>query len=240
MNTVSEQIAELSTITYPRELEEYQHEGVIAKFRDDWDVEEDEARDIFSEMKKFLYISEIGLQKSVQIEIDESTLIIDKMWHQFVLFTKDYDIFCKRFFGKMVHHAPFDAEQLAQWVNDSARNGMTLQEHKQMCLERQLNLIESAMGIETVKKWYVDYANKYSPKKMNALQRAVFHDDIEDYPTPLDPVAAENMSPSELIEGILQQTSPEMYCGRRCRRCNRSCTRMCRGCSRRCGRCRGE
>lgn len=165
MNTVSERIAELSTITYPRELDEYQHDGVIAKFRDDWNVGENEARDIFSEMKKFLYISEIGLQRSIPIDIDETTQIIDKMWHHFVLFTKDYEIFCNRFFGKMVHHAPFDAEQLAQLLNDSARNGVTLHEYKQMCLERQLNLIQSVMGIETVKKWYVDYANAYSPKK---------------------------------------------------------------------------
>lgn len=217
MNTVSERVAELSTITYPRELEEYQHDGVIEKFRDDWDVDENEARDIFSEMKKFLYISEIGLQKCIQIEIDEPTLIIDKMWHQFILFTEDYEIFCNRFFGKMVHHAPFSSEQLAQWINDSARNGMTLNEHKQMRLERQLNIIQSAMGIETVKKWYVDYSNRYSSSKMNALQRAVFHENMDKLALPLYPAAAEKMSPSELIQGIIQQTSPSMFCGGRCR-----------------------
>lgn len=232
MTTVSEQIAELSTITYPRALEEYQHDGVIKKFRDEWDVDEKEALDIFSEMKKFLYISEIGQQKCIQIEIDDRTQIIDKMWHHLILFTEDYKIFCNRFFGTMVHHAPFSSEQLAQALEDSARMRMTLDEYKQMCLEQQLNLIQSVMGIETVKKWYVDYANTYSPSKMNALQRAFFHEDLDDLAPPLDPAAAAEMSPGEMIQSIIEQTAPSMNCRRgTCRTC-----RTCRSCRR--GTCR--
>ena len=232
MNTVSEQISELSTATYPPGLGEYQHEGVIKKFRDEWHVDENEALDIFSEMKKFLYISEIGQQQCVQIEIDEATQVIDRMWHHFVLFTQDYEIFCHRFFGKMVHHAPFSAEHLAQALNDSARKGMTLEEHKAICLEMQLNLIQSTMGIETVKKWYVNYANTYSPGKMNALQRAFSQENMDGLSPPLDPEAAAEMSPSELIESIIQQTSPSMNCRRgTCRTC-----RTCRSCRR--GTCR--
>lgn len=236
MNTVFERVAEKSTATYPRELAEYQHEGVINKFRDEWNVDENEAQDIFSEMKKFLYVSEIGQQRFIQVEIDETTQIIDKMWHHFILFTEDYEIFSNRFFGKMVHHAPFSAEQLAQAIKDSASLGMTLDEYKIECLEQQLNLIHSVLGIETVKKWYVDYANAYSPSKMNALQRP-FHDDAEDVVPPLEPAAAENMGPSEMIQGILEHTSPSMNCASRCgRRCGQRC-RSCRSC-RRCGRCR--
>lgn len=237
MNTVSEQIAELSTIAYPRELAEYQHEGVIKKFRDEWNVGEDEARDIFSEMKKFLYVSEIGQQKFILVEIDETTQIIDKMWHHFILFTEDYKIFSNRFFGKMVHHAPFSPEQLAQAIKDATSSGLTLNEYRLECLEQQLNLIQSVMGIETVKKWYVDYANAYSPSRMNALQRP-FHENVDDAVAPLDPADAEKMSPSEMIQGIIQHTAPAMFCRSRCgRRCGQRCRSSCRSC-RRCGRCR--
>lgn len=236
MNTVSEQIAELSTIAYPRELDDYQHEGVIRKFREEWDVDENQALDIFSEMKKFLYISEIGQQKCILVEIDEPTQIIDRMWHHFVLFTQDYEIFCQRFFGKMLHHAPFSAEHLAQALNDSARKGMTLDEHKKMCLEQQLNLIQSAMGIETVRKWYVDYANTYSPSRMNALQRAFFHENMDDIPPPIDPEAAAEMGPSEMIQSIIQQISPSMNCRRAT--CRRASCRNCRSCRRATCRCR--
>lgn len=177
-------------------------------------------------MKKFLYISEIGQQKNVLIEIDEPTQVIDRMWHHFILFTEDYKIFRNRFFGKMVHHAPFSPEQLAQAISGAASKGVTLDEYKQLCLETQLNLIQSVMGIETVRKWYVDYANTYSPRRMNALQRAFFHHSLDDLAPPLDPEAAAEMSPSEMIESIIQQTSPSMHCRRQgCRAC-RSCRRQ--------------
>jgi hypothetical protein len=109
---------------------------------------------------------------------------------------------------------------------------MTLEEHKAICLEMQLNLIQSTMGIETVKKWYVNYANTYSPGKMNALQRAFSQENMDGLSPPLDPEAAAEMSPSELIESIIQQTSPSMNCRRgTCRTC-----RTCRSCRR--GTCR--
>lgn len=235
MNAVFERIAESSISAYPRELDEYQHEGVIKKFRDEWEVDEKQARDIFSEMKKFLYISEIGQQHSIQIEIDETTQIIDKMWHHFILFTEDYRIFCDRFFGKMVHHAPFSSEHLAQAIDEATSKGMTLNAYKLHCLGQQLRLIASALGLETVKKWYVDYANAYSPSRMNALQRAVFHENMDHFAQPLDPQAAQKMGADEMIKGILEHTSPSMFCGRRCgRRCGMRCRISCKSCRRAC------
>lgn len=47
MNAVLEQIAESSIIACPRDLDEYQHEGVIRKFRDEWDVDEIKPRTFF-------------------------------------------------------------------------------------------------------------------------------------------------------------------------------------------------
>lgn len=235
MNTVYKRTPEPYAPVYPRALDEYQHVGVIKKFRDEWDVDEGQARDIFSEMKKFLYVSEIGQQQSILIEIDETTQIIDKMWHHFILFTEDYRIFCDRFFGKMVHHAPFSAEHLAQAISEATDKGMDLNAYKRLCLEQQLHLIESVMGLETVRKWYVEYANAYSPQRMNALQRPFFHDNLDDVALPLDPEAAREMGPGDLIQGILQHSAPAMFCGRRCgRRCGMRCRISCKNCRRAC------
>ncbi|AZE50112.1 hypothetical protein C4K04_4453 [Pseudomonas chlororaphis] len=87
-----------SNFVYPADLMRYEHEGVVGKFRDEWDVEEAEALDIFSEMKKFLYISEYAQRQCIEFEIDEPILMIDKMWHHFILFTNDYEKFCNSFF----------------------------------------------------------------------------------------------------------------------------------------------
>src|SRR5690242_4226486 len=101
MSAVLDRQSDGVSFVYPAGLARYEHEGVIGKFRDEWDVEEAEALDIFSEMKKFLYVSEYAQRQCVEFEIDEPILMIDKMWHHFILFTNDYEKFCSRFFGKM-------------------------------------------------------------------------------------------------------------------------------------------
>jgi hypothetical protein len=32
--------------------------------------------------------------------------VVDDLWHEFILFTRDYQVFCKAAFGKFLHHAP--------------------------------------------------------------------------------------------------------------------------------------
>lgn len=34
---------------------------------------------------------------------------VDVAWHEFILFTKDYQKFCKRAFGRFLHHTPAEA-----------------------------------------------------------------------------------------------------------------------------------
>ncbi len=37
------------------------------------------------------------------------SLRVDEAWHQFALFTPQYRAFCKRYFGRFMHHAPSNA-----------------------------------------------------------------------------------------------------------------------------------
>ena len=43
--------------------------------------------------------------------------VVDKLWHEFILHTRDYDAFCKEAFGRFLHHVP--AAVLAQNKNSS-------------------------------------------------------------------------------------------------------------------------
>ncbi|QOT81059.1 hypothetical protein [Cupriavidus basilensis] len=198
---------------YPDELDRYQHEGVIGKFRDEWDIDDKEALDIFSEMKKFLYVSHYAQKQCMELEIDEPLLMIDKMWHHFILFTSDYEKFCNRFFGKMLHHIPFCSEHLTQKIKTLSKNGITLNEYKRDRLEKQIQVIISTFGFYTLKKWYVHYGNKYSPDKVNMLQRPVYHGDLDKLGSPIEQKTADKMTAGELINCLIQQTSPSMYCG---------------------------
>lgn len=32
--------------------------------------------------------------------------VVDDLWHEFILFTRDYQLFCQRAFGRFLHHVP--------------------------------------------------------------------------------------------------------------------------------------
>jgi hypothetical protein len=32
--------------------------------------------------------------------------VVDDLWHEFILYTKNYDLFCRRAFGRFMHHTP--------------------------------------------------------------------------------------------------------------------------------------
>jgi len=207
---------------YPEALARYAHEGVIGKFRDEWDVEEAEAIDIFSETKKFLYVSEHAQKQCIEFEVDESILIIDKMWHHFILFTKDYEKFCNHFFGKTLHHIPFCSAHLAQKIKELVQSGTTLKDHNRARLERQLNFIGSTLGDETLRKWYVEYGEKYSLKKMNMLQRSIYQEVSDKSEVSMDLRSALGMTSGELISEIVKKSEITMGCGRR--GCGMYCT----------------
>ena len=32
--------------------------------------------------------------------------VVDDLWHEFILYTKNYELFCRRAFGRFMHHTP--------------------------------------------------------------------------------------------------------------------------------------
>lgn len=54
------------------------------------------------EFKKYMIIRlETGLER-----LSMPSEAVDEVWHQFILFTREYHGFCEAAFGRYVHHAP--------------------------------------------------------------------------------------------------------------------------------------
>jgi hypothetical protein len=66
---------------------------------------EEEARALFRELKRYFYLSRID--RSTVWEM--YSLRIDEIWHQFVLFTRQYMDFCSRYYGAYLPHNPSNA-----------------------------------------------------------------------------------------------------------------------------------
>jgi hypothetical protein len=64
---------------------------------------------LFTEVKRYLVLSR--LDRNVAWEVYSTR--VDEVWHQFVLFTYEYSVFCDRFLGAFVHHRPSNAPESA-------------------------------------------------------------------------------------------------------------------------------
>ncbi len=76
---------------------------LIMNFCRKYEVSEPEARQQFEECKKFLIVCAEKPDKT-----HAPSLIIDEMWHSFVLHTQEYAKFCTQHFSQFIHHSPSD------------------------------------------------------------------------------------------------------------------------------------
>ncbi len=60
--------------------------------------------------------------------------IADDLWHEFILYTRDYEKFCKRAFGKFLHHTPAVALSADKQNNTGLRRVW-----RHACLEDNIN-----------------------------------------------------------------------------------------------------
>ena len=96
-----------------QEVLSYEQPQLIRKLQDKEGFAEEEAKDLFQDTLRFLYICGTGNGGHVP------SARIDLAWHYFVLFTKDYRNFCNRFFGRFIDHQPgHQAETKAQTLQE--------------------------------------------------------------------------------------------------------------------------
>lgn len=41
---------------------------------------------------------------------------VDVAWHWFILFTREYDAFCRKTFGKFLHHSPAESKEMSSLI----------------------------------------------------------------------------------------------------------------------------
>lgn len=63
-------------------------------------IDEQDSITAFAELLKFFHISADSDQRCTP------SVIVDNMWHEFILFTREYAAFCDAQFGQFIHHSP--------------------------------------------------------------------------------------------------------------------------------------
>jgi len=144
----------------------YSNEDVLSRFTDQFTITEEEAEDLFRETRKFLYLCQLP-----GIFIPDELLILDEMWHNFILFTKEYHRFCEEHFGRYFHHLPATKKEkeIQRTKNELDPEGAKAE--FQVKLSHIMGHVYDEFGAETLIKWFKIYPIKYSKENISSLRK---------------------------------------------------------------------
>ena len=153
-------------------LTEEEERIVIEAFMERYDVDYHEANEIFEETKKWLWLASKGVESgNFSIFIDKSLVIIDEMWHNFILHTKLYYRFCMSNFRRIIHHVPTSSREKKQFKKRLELNPEVERQFMTEATAKQLSIIYDELGPETVFKWYDTIASKYTPEYLDSIKK---------------------------------------------------------------------
>lgn len=89
---------------FMQELEVFEAPYLMEKLlRDQKFSSKEEYQLYFSEFKRYVYLAKITPQDMQLAMLSDK---VDEVWHQFILFTREYMKFCDKFLGRYLHHMP--------------------------------------------------------------------------------------------------------------------------------------
>ena len=93
----------VSQLTLLEQVLAYEHPSLVQRLQKKLSLSQPEAVQLFEDTKRFLF-----LYDSTKEPLPPPT-VVDKGWHNFILYTKEYSEFCQKFFGRFIHHCPNDS-----------------------------------------------------------------------------------------------------------------------------------
>jgi len=145
----------------------YQNDYIIQEFsrkHKKYKLSKEEASLLFDDLKRYLWMTAtIDLKRDENegeilpdVSISESMIIIDEMWHEFILVTEQYADFCNENFGRYIHHPPPmpKYEQNKKTLSD--------QECAEIFIGELLETTYECLGEEVTMRWFDTY-RQYLP-----------------------------------------------------------------------------
>lgn len=139
------------------ELLQYEHPMVVRSYVRTHGASEEKAGQLFQDMLLYLWIAHkhsLERRESPQEDrlnfsfvMHQEMRDIDNMWHNFILYTKDYTEFCHRYFDTYLHHEPDVAERTSGQSNQEFSTAM----------ERYLSYVYDRLGEATVRRWFAEH-----------------------------------------------------------------------------------
>lgn len=145
------------------EILAYKNKAVIDRFTKMCPEATEDAELIFDDLKRFLWLVATTEERRKagealpDISFSNSMIIIDEMWHAFILLTEYYADFCQKYLNQFIHHPTAMDKFLAN------KKTMPEKEAAEIFLSEMVELVHDTFGTETAERWF-DYYFKYQRK----------------------------------------------------------------------------
>ena len=148
-----------------KELETFVCFEVILKYSRDYGITETVSRMLFKETMKMLWLMtkhQIESEKDSNIQIPEAFNVhkpmdpLDKMWHEFILFTREYHQFCNRYFGCYLHHVPCSESEFQAFKQRAVERKDDFVKLERKSIGVFVRYIQENLGTETLRTWFIE------------------------------------------------------------------------------------
>lgn len=78
----------------------YEHPVLVARLTEKLALPKEKAEQLFDDTKRFLCLC------ATSKEMISPNDVLDFGWHEFILFMRDYEDFCRKHFGRIIYHRP--------------------------------------------------------------------------------------------------------------------------------------
>lgn len=188
------------------EVLQYKNERVIEKFREDYYFDSGEAELIFSETVKWLWLA-ADRKIDVPCAMYHPMLVMDKMWHAFLLFSREYEAFCKGELGRVIYHEPHTRGESMRRLTPTADNPAPLDKLYAEIADFQ-SYVYDRLGPETLLRWFVQFPHVYSPEELLRRTRPQFSQRGF-----MRIAGLRNLSKDELLAELAKDHAVAAWCG---------------------------
>lgn len=101
---------------------------------------------VFRALRDYFFICSQAKRKMVAMP----SQVVDDAWHEFILFTRSYKIFCQRAIGRFLHHTPTEAMTAPTLAQDGIKRAWRLACAKEKIHPGKPNRLPLLFGIDAM------------------------------------------------------------------------------------------
>lgn len=143
------------------------HPAIARKVRETYpDLDDRQLDQVFEALREYFYIC----HKAGRHMVSMPSQVVDVAWHEFILFTRPYELFCRRALGRFLHHTPAEAMSSPTWAREGIKRAWRI-----ACARHRIDpaapavlpplfAIDAALGIEDGFTYRLDCLDSSVPR----------------------------------------------------------------------------